>query len=297
MTAYSEPPALAVVIPCFNSAGTLRRCVESVLKSAEDCPRLEGVYLVDGGSTDETSALCRELAAHPRVRIIQHAPHSAAAKRNAALQQIEADCLVFTDPDCVATPGWLKAFAEAAGTWSCCTGRVTPLSPGLSTAVRTSPVDYTYRPCLLWRAFAFRSGSSNNLMMERGLLQTVGGFPEDLGPGTPNGVAEDTEVLYRVLREGIPIRYCAAAEVLHDHPETAEVYLRKKELYGQGLSYFMLKRYSADPATYLSLVVMMGHSMARVALNAALLRSLRVRQALREVRGRLRGAWRACRRQ
>lgn len=295
MTAYSEPPALAVVIPCYNSAVVLRRCVESVLKSAEDCPRLEGVYLVDGGSSDETSMLCRELAAHPLVRIIEHAPHSASAKRNAALQRIKADCLVFTDPDCVATPGWLKAFAEAARTWSCCTGRVTPLSPGLSTAVRTSPVDYTYRPTLLWRAFAFRPGSSNNLMIERGLLQTVGGFPEDLGPGTRNGVAEDTEVLYRVLRKGVSIRYCAAAAVLHDHPETEEVYLRKKELYGQGLSYFMLKRYYNDPATYLSLAVMMGHSLARVALNAVLLRPLRLRQALREARGRARGGWMALR--
>ncbi len=289
MTVHSDPSTFGVVIPCFNCAGVLRRCVESVLASAASCPWVKGIYLVDGGSTDTTSELCQELAAHPLVHVLRHDASSASAKRNAALRRVEADFLVFTDPDCITTAEWLSAYSKAALEWSCCTGRVTPLVPGLATAIRTSYKDRTYQPRLLWRAFAFRAGSSNNLMISRDLLMQLGGFPEDLGPGTSNGVAEDTEVLYRALRAGVPIRYCPGAEVQHDHPETTEVYLLKKELYARGLSYFMFKRYRSDPATYLSFTVMMGHSLGRWLFHTMFFNRFGRIQAYRELRGRYRG--------
>lgn len=242
---------------------------------------------------DATSRICEELAAHPLVHVITHDAYSASAKRNAALREADVDFLVFTDPDCVASLGWLSVYSSAAEEWSCCTGRVTPLVPGLATAIRTSSKNRTYRPCFLWRAFAFRAGSSNNLMISRDLLMQLGGFPEDLGPGTSNGVAEDTEVLYRALRAGVPIRYCAGAEVRHDHPETSEVYLMKKELYARGLSYFMFKRYCTDPAAYLSLAAMIGHSLGRWLLHGIQLNRLERIQAYRELRGRLYGVMEA----
>lgn len=292
----SDGPALAVVIPCFNCAAVLERCVASVLRSAEACPQVGAILLVDGGSADNTSEVCRALSTHPLVKVLAHDRSSASAKRNHALRNTRADYLVFTDPDCVATPGWLPAYALAAKEWRCCTGRVTPFRPGMETSVRTSPMDKTYRPGILYRAFAFRPGSSNNLMIERVLLEHLGGFPEDLGPGTPNGVAEDTEINYLVLRSGIPIRYLAVAEVRHDHPETVEQFLAKKESYARGLTYFLFHRYAKDPATYLSFAVMMAHTLLRALAGLLLFQRVSTRQAFRELRGRIQGLMLAARR-
>lgn len=290
MTNSSEAPTLAVVIPCFNCGAVLERCVRSLLHSAADCPNVQSVLLVDGGSSDDTSQVCDRLEELPLVRILRHERSSTSAKRNHAAQQSTEDFLVFTDPDCIATPGWLPAYAEAARTWRYCTGRVSPYGEGVHTSVRGYPRDHTFHPGFLYRAFPFRPGSSNNVMIERALLLELGGFREDLGPGTPNDAGEDADLNYRVLRAGIPIRYVVRAEVQHDHAETEAVFLKKKTSYARGLSYLLFRYYAADPATWFSFKVMMAHSLARLAWHGLTRNRLRTRQAWGEVRGRVQGA-------
>jgi glycosyltransferase involved in cell wall biosynthesis len=60
---------VSVVIPCHNYAHYLRECVNSALD--QDGVDIE-VIIVDDASTDDTSAICNELARDPRVRVITH---------------------------------------------------------------------------------------------------------------------------------------------------------------------------------------------------------------------------------
>ena len=53
---------LSVVIPVYNVAQTLRKCVESVLQQGVD--NME-IILVDDGSPDECPKICDELATNP----------------------------------------------------------------------------------------------------------------------------------------------------------------------------------------------------------------------------------------
>ncbi|MEO8561966.1 MAG: glycosyltransferase family 2 protein, partial [bacterium] len=64
----SDPPLVSLIIPARNEESNIRRCVESALLSTY--PRLE-VIVVDDHSTDETSAIVRELAERDaRLRVI-----------------------------------------------------------------------------------------------------------------------------------------------------------------------------------------------------------------------------------
>ena len=62
-------PTVGVVIPAYNYARYLRECVDSVLAQRDVDVR---VLIVDDCSSDETPALCAELAADPRVTFIRH---------------------------------------------------------------------------------------------------------------------------------------------------------------------------------------------------------------------------------
>ena len=63
---------LSVVVPCFNSADYMRRCVDSVLTAGD---RVE-VIIVNDGSTDTTAAIADEYAArYPGIVRAVHTPN------------------------------------------------------------------------------------------------------------------------------------------------------------------------------------------------------------------------------
>lgn len=66
----STDPLISVLIPCYNRADTIHRCIASALGSGYD--RLE-VIVSDNGSTDGTADLVAGMAVtEPRIRLIRH---------------------------------------------------------------------------------------------------------------------------------------------------------------------------------------------------------------------------------
>jgi glycosyltransferase involved in cell wall biosynthesis len=288
----NSAPTIAVAIPCFNCERELEPCANSILASAARAPAVREIMLIDGGSSDRTSEICARLAYNPLIRVLAHDRTTASAKRNFAFQNTNADYVVFTDPDCIVDADWLPTItAAAAAGIECATGRAEATGEGFETSTRHSDQDRVFHPSLLNRAFAFRAGSSNNLMIRRNLLNEIGGFPEDLGPGTANGVAEDTEVLYRVLRSVRPIHYLSRAIVRHENVPSPEILYAKKSAYARGLSYYPLRRYRSDPATWLSLAGCFAYSFFCLIGFTIALQKVRARQARLELQGR----WQGCR--
>ena len=63
---------LSVIIPCYNEAATLQRCVAGVMSIATDNLLLE-IIIVDDCSTDDSLSIANGLAArHAIVRVLQH---------------------------------------------------------------------------------------------------------------------------------------------------------------------------------------------------------------------------------
>jgi glycosyltransferase involved in cell wall biosynthesis len=98
---------VSVIVPTYNRAARVARAVESVL--AQTYPRCHAVVVVDGstGGTAERLAAC--FGANPRVRQLSQPNRGAAAARNLALAELDAEYVAFLDPDDVWRPWKLEA--------------------------------------------------------------------------------------------------------------------------------------------------------------------------------------------
>ncbi|MCQ2065606.1 MAG: glycosyltransferase [Bacteroidaceae bacterium] len=96
---------LSVVIPVYESAATLQRCVDSVL--AENIPGIE-VILVDDGSTDGGGQLCDSLSSRPGVTAIHRQNGGLSAARNTGTDAATGRWITFVDSDDEVAPGSLS---------------------------------------------------------------------------------------------------------------------------------------------------------------------------------------------
>lgn len=102
-----EKPAVSVIIPVYNTAATLVRCIDSVL--AQSFGDLQ-IVLVDDGSPDSAGAICDEYASqHERIIVLHQANAGLAEARRAGICAAHGDYVVHLDsddtlpPDAVAT--------------------------------------------------------------------------------------------------------------------------------------------------------------------------------------------------
>lgn len=90
-------PIISVIIPAYNAAGYLERCLGSLRdQTFEDWEAV----CVDDGSTDGTGALLDTFAAgDPRIRVIHKANEGVSVARNTGVAQAEGRYLLFVDSD------------------------------------------------------------------------------------------------------------------------------------------------------------------------------------------------------
>ena len=99
--------SISVIIPVYNAAPYLEKCVNSVL--AQTYPVHE-IILIDDGSTDASGAICdRYGARYPElIRIIHQENRGAAAARNAGIEIASGDFFSFVDADDYLEPEILR---------------------------------------------------------------------------------------------------------------------------------------------------------------------------------------------
>ena len=103
---------LSVIVPVFNTAGTLERCVQSILSQQVDGLEL---ILVDDGSTDASPALCDKLSgADDRVRVIHRPNGGLSAARNSGIDAATGTWIAFADSDDELAPDTLSANLKLA---------------------------------------------------------------------------------------------------------------------------------------------------------------------------------------
>ena len=101
---------ISLVVPVRNEEESLARLVASVRAQTR---QPDEVLLVDGGSTDRTVALARELAAgDERFRVVEAGEASPGRGRNVGAAEARHPWLAFTDAGIGLDPEWLERLAE-----------------------------------------------------------------------------------------------------------------------------------------------------------------------------------------
>ena len=121
-----ETLKLSFIVPVYNVAPYLRKCVDSLL--AQDYGNYE-IILVDDGSTDDSGAICDEYAASSLsaagtspfseadhsiipIRVIHQANAGLSAARNAGIKCAKGEYLCFVDSDDYWEPNVLGGLME-----------------------------------------------------------------------------------------------------------------------------------------------------------------------------------------
>ena len=88
---------VSIVVPVFNSIGTLERCISSIISQTFE--QLE-IILVDDGSQDGSLSICNKLASEDtRIKVIHQNNAGVSSARNAGIQESTGKWLMFVDSD------------------------------------------------------------------------------------------------------------------------------------------------------------------------------------------------------
>lgn len=98
-------PRVSVVIPAYNAALLIERCVQTVLAQTGEF-HIE-VIVVDDGSSDKTLPLVRTMG-DDRINVISQDNHGPAAARNVGLVKATGNYIAFLDADDYWMPGFLQ---------------------------------------------------------------------------------------------------------------------------------------------------------------------------------------------
>ena len=112
---------LSIIVPIYNVAPYLRKCVDSLL--AQDISDYE-IILVDDGSTDDSGAIADELvhafslsplASRLQLRVIHQSNAGLSAARNTGIAAAIGDYIMFVDSDDYLQPNVLGTLMEQVG--------------------------------------------------------------------------------------------------------------------------------------------------------------------------------------
>jgi glycosyltransferase involved in cell wall biosynthesis len=214
-----ETMAVSIIIPTFNGASRIGKCLDAVLEQIAG--RDAEVLVVNDGSNDKTADV---VAAYPGVRLINQANAGPAAARNRGANEAKGPIILFTDDDCIPMPDWLSAMLEPFRDPNVIGVRGAYRTLQKSLIARFVQIEYEdrYRLMASLPSIDFIDTYSAGFRLDR--------FLEMKGYDTifPVACAEDVDLSYRMSARGWIMKFAPTAIVVHTHPDTLRRYLNKK---------------------------------------------------------------------
>lgn len=197
---------VSVIVPCYNSAHTIRSCLEALHRQRTSV--LFDVTVVDS-SEDETAEIVRR--EFPWVRVIKLDKRTfAGAARNIGVRAVKANLCLMIDSDCIAAPDLVERMVERhrEDDYSAVGGSLengTPWSASGWVCYLMEFKEYTPRTS----ARLERSVPTANVAYRREVLERFGFFDDDMW------LAEDILFNWKIFKAGEKILFDPAIVVTH----------------------------------------------------------------------------------
>jgi len=227
---------ISVIITTFNDRQRLKRAFKSLLNQTR---QPDEIIIADGGSTDGTIELARELEReYGNVKLIC-APGNIAETRRQVLASLKTDVAVFLDADEVAPEGWLQFLIAPIehGDADFTGGPTRPFSEAKSRAEEYVNLydEWFYREVVAKDISMLPMGNSAWKME---VFEALGGIPKGLKFN-----AEDYDINQRAISMGFRGKLVQEAWVYHDQSSLNTLWkvLRRKYRYNTGAAYTYLR--------------------------------------------------------
>jgi GT2 family glycosyltransferase len=241
---------LSIIVATRNRAHAIISCLDSIAQAlAHASPVDAEILVIDNASTDDTSTVIQEWATtYPfPVRPLLESKKGSSAARNRGIRESRGELLALVDDDCRMSPGYVTDLLRHSASDTELVlrgGRVELGDPtDLPITIKTDPHMLRWQNHLgsIKRGQIASLVVGANITMQKGVIERVGLFDEQLGPGTKIiQSAEDTDFFIRVYLAGIAIEYVPDMCVYHFHgrktPDVAKKLLRDYMI-GNGAMY------------------------------------------------------------
>ena len=208
---------VSVIIPAYNAAATIGRCLEAL---ADQTRAPEEIIVVDDGSTDDTASVARSAG----ITVVSQENAGPAAARNYGAEMARGSVLLFTDADCAPDRAWVERMIEpfedpaVAGV----KGTYRTRQPGL--VPRFVQLEYESRYDHMEDREAIDFVDTYSAGYRRDVFVTYNGFDTRF----PTASVEDQELSFRLAGAGHRLVFVPQAQVFHLHDETLWDYVRRK---------------------------------------------------------------------
>lgn len=227
----SENTFFSVIIPAYNEAAHIKKCIESVKANANKKLEFE-IIVVDNGLTDGTIEIVKDFD----VKITENTGgigRNISALRNMGVRASQGHILAFLDADMSVPGNWLeKANAHFCDGFEGAVGFVekVPSSAGWVGRMwgnhlslkRDKAMNVDFLP-------------GRNIFINRHVFEMIGGFNETLR------TAEDKDLTFRVLQAGFRVISVPDIAVIHLGYEKNLWEFLKKEFWRQGNTLHLAK--------------------------------------------------------
>jgi GT2 family glycosyltransferase len=265
------------VITTRNRPQYLERCLQALLSQEEP---VEEILVIDQSVGSASASICR--LAGSLVRRIPDEGTGLSRARNIGVRCARGDIIAFIDDDCYVEPTWSAAiravferhpsaggvFGEMLG------GGDHPDDPdGIEVATISFDRELLHTDVVE----PYRVGFGGNMALRRGAWEALGSDPCDprLGAGTRNPGGDDMDLIFRLLRAGIPLVSAPSSRALHDQWRPPQAMPRQMYGYGRGYGAFSTKHAARGSRRALGLLGRQALADARFIASGVRRRSLR----------------------
>ena len=215
---------ISIIVPAFNAAATLDRCLTSLLEQSFPRDSYE-VIVVDDGSTDQTAAI----AGRYEVQLIKQINRGPAAARNAGAAICAGEIILFTDADCVPSGEWIEEMYNPFRDDAVVAVKGAYRTEQKEIVARFAQLEFEERFAILERAGHTDMVDTYSAGYRKKVFMDLKGFDTSF----PVANNEDTELSYRLAAKGLKMVFNPRAIVYHlGHPDTLRKYARLKFLRG-----------------------------------------------------------------